>query len=150
MFKVNYNGVEEAGDYSPAPDGTYTLKVVDVEEAKTRNNDPMVKVTLQIASGPYAGKKVFHNVTFFGAGAPGAGFSKHWLHVIGQPYQGEVTVMPAKWRGARLEADLIIEPYTDKNGASKYKNSLQSLRAVAGENQDANRVKEEAEDGVPF
>ena len=150
MFKANFNGVEEAGDFSPVPDGTYALRVLETEEAKTRNGDPMVKVTLEVTShGLYSGKKVFHNVTFFKPGAPGAGFSKHWLHVIGQPYEGEVSVQPIRWRGARLEADLIVEEYPKKDGSTGRKNTLASIRSLS---KDAPAPEKEIEDTsqVPF
>ena len=130
MFKRNFSGVKEMGDFSPVPVGTYALKIVSVKEQNSSNGDPQVNAELEITSPiKYLGKKVFHRVTFIEPGQPGAGFSKHWLHVIGQPYEGEVVVNPNNWVGARLEADLIIEDYEGKDHTMKQKNTLQSIRS---------------------
>lgn len=147
MFKVDFSGVEESGDFSPAPAGTYTLKVLEIEEGKSQRGHNMVNVTLAIVGGSFDGKKVFHKVTFIPKGEPGAGFSKHWLKVIGQPYEGEVTVSPLRWRGARLEADLSVEDYENKEGVTKKKNKLENIRAVPLDKAQEDKKQEEQ---VPF
>jgi len=122
-FKHDYTGVQESGDFTPAPPGDYTLKIVEAEEAKTRNGDPMVKVKLQIADGQFKGKNVWHNVAFLPKDSPGAGISKHWLKVIGQPHDGPVIVRPGAWIGARLGAGLNVEEYESAKGPRK-KNTI--------------------------
>lgn len=153
MFNMDMTGVEETGDFSPAPVGTYVLKILDTKEGKSQRGHYQVDVTLAIAGGQYDGKKVWHKITFIPKGEPGAGFSKHWLKVIGQPYEGAITVNPVRWRGARLEADLVTEEYVDKEGVSKRKNAIRELRAVnaPGAASDSTPpIVEEKGQSVPF
>lgn len=40
-------------DYSPLPKGNYVCKIMNVEEAKTRDGHPAIRVYFDIAEGPY-------------------------------------------------------------------------------------------------
>ena len=158
MLKRNFSDVKETGDFSPVPEGTYGLKIISTKEGQSGNGDPQVNVELEIFSPTkYIGKKVFHRITFIEPGQPGAGFSKHWLHVIGQPYEGEVVVRPEQWRGARLESDLTIEEYEGKDNTMKKKNTLNNIRSFDPEGVGSpllNTVRKEPArepgDKVPF
>ena len=117
------------GDFSPAPAGTYACKIIETKEDETRNGDPKVTVTMTINAGKYRGKRVRHHVSFLDPDSAGAGFSKHWLHVLGQPYEGTVTVDPIKWVGKVIECDLGVDTY-DKNGRTVEYNTVNDYRPV--------------------
>lgn len=124
-MSMDYGNTNEAGDFSPAPSGIYKLKIMTLEDGETRNGDPKVSVVLKVSAGQYVGKKVYHNVTFMAPDHPGAGFAKHWLRVIGQPYEGKVTVDTSRWGGAEFLARLAVEEYTNKNGDKREKNVIE-------------------------
>jgi hypothetical protein len=152
MFNTDMTGVEIGKSYTPLPEGSYVLRVHTVEEKKTKAGDPMVKVVLEVMTPlEHKGRKVFHNVTFFPAGAKGAGFAKHWLKVMGQPYEGQVTVNPAAWRGEKIVSDIIVEEDTWQ-GKQVLRNNLTEIeRYDATEPQGTEENAEsEAPDSIPF
>lgn len=128
----DYSGVQEAKDYSPAPPGVYALQIEEIEEKdrdgnpmQTKNSDPMVRVQLMIiGETPYYGKTLFTNVVFFPADAKGAGFTKHWLRVIGEPHDGTVDIDTVRWSKRKFIGRLGIESYTDRNRETRKKNIL--------------------------
>jgi|GEM_PF-1237040 len=131
MFSADYTGVEEVGDFSPIPKGDYILRVFEVDEGKSGKGHPMVKVTLKVTTeGMYQGRRVWHNVTFLPPDSAGAGFSKHWLKVLGEPYSGKVRVNPDNWTGKFVEATIDIDTYQGNSGEEKKKNILADIRAV--------------------
>lgn len=143
-FNYDTTGVQESGDFTPIPKGEYVLRIKKTDEKKNKNGDPMVGVQLIVEEGDYKGRSIWHNVSFPEKGAKGSGMAKHWLHAIGQPYEGKVKVDPKEWHGLiRCE---VIE--TEYNGKPKNEISQvhlpeeqQAEEAVAG--------GEEAEE-VPF
>ena len=149
MFRHDFTGVKEMGDFSPAPKGTYVLEILEAKEGKSQAGDNMVNVKTQIAQGPFTGKWVWHKVTFISAGNPGAGFSKHFVKTIGQPYEGNVNINPAHWVGKRFEADLDVDTYIDKNGETKEKNIVVELRKI-GETEQTDLRKDAKEEQIPF
>lgn len=124
-FSQDYSGVNEAGDFSPAPAGIYRLKVVETKEGQTRNGDNKVDVTLKIIGGRDSGKKVWNTVSFLAPDAPGAGFSKHFLRVISQPFEGRVNVDPMRWMGQEFMARLDVEDYENKHRQMRKKNVIE-------------------------
>lgn len=111
----NYSGVQETGGFSPIPGGVYSLEVVKIEERETRNGDPMAGVRLKVINRcPYLGRFVFHNVVFHAADAPGAGFTKHWLRVMGAKFEGNVAYDTDSWDGKVIIARVDIETYEGK------------------------------------
>ena len=151
-FRYDTTGVKEAGGFSPAPKGTYILKIVKAEEGMSRKNLPQVKVELEIAEGSCRGKKVWHNVTFLPPDQPGAGFSKAWLKHIGQAFEGKVLVAPANWVNRKIEADLDIESYEGKDGTMKQKNVIVEHRKYDGQSsqQEQPNTQEQNDDEAPF
>ena len=106
-FKANFEGVKEMGGARFAPPGVYLLKVGDTEERTSRNGDPQVSMKLYIDSGTSKGVWMFHNITFLPADSKGAGFSKHFLKVLGQKHEGSVTVDPSLWNGKVFQESLV-------------------------------------------
>lgn len=122
MFTHNFSGTKESGYFPPVPDGEYLLKVVKAEEKKTQNGRPMVSVQLKITDGEHAGRVVFHNVTFMAAEDSGSGMAMRWLHGLGEPYTGKITVEPRDWIGKIVKCSLVTEEYRGKK-----KNSISEV-----------------------
>lgn len=115
MFKYDYNGVSESGKgFDPIPEGDYSFVITKVEERRTKNKDPMVHVTCKVLEGTYAGRIVWHNVNFLPKENKGAGMSKHFLHVIGQPFEGMVDVEPKDWIDATFRAHAKVTEFNGK------------------------------------
>ncbi len=123
-IQCDYTGVNEAGSFAPAPSGIYRLFVSGTEDGETQAGDPKVNVTIKIKAGIYAGKRFWHTVTFLQPESAGAGFAKHWLRVIGQPYEGKVTINTDRWEGKEFIGRLGIEEYEGKKG-KRTKNALE-------------------------
>lgn len=143
MFKHNYTGTKESGDFIPAPKGDYSLKIIEVKEGMTKNNDKNAIVKLVITEGQYANTLVWHNVSFIQPGNPGAGISKHWLHSIGQPFEGDIEIEPQNWVGIVIFATLDIEDYPNRNNETKQKNVIKKVISVKEETQTESQGEEE-------
>lgn len=115
MFNTDFDGVEE-NYFKPIPEGKYNLRIKSAIEKKSSKGDDMVVVDYEIMDGPFIGEEIrFHYVVFFkNKETKGAGMSKTFLRVIGEPYEGRVSVNPEKWIGRCLTAKVVQEP--DKNG----------------------------------
>jgi hypothetical protein len=66
MAKFGFNVAEVEVDapvqYSPIPDGEYTLKALDAEEKTTAKGDgSYIKVKFEVAKGEYAGRLLWQN-----------------------------------------------------------------------------------------
>lgn len=113
------------------PDGTYELKIVKVEERRTKNKDPMVNVTCEVVNdNTYNGKKVYHNVTFMPKDKKGAGMSTHFLKCINQPWEGAVSVEPNDWIGEVFKAKLGSRKYTNAKGVEVEVNDVKEVEAT--------------------
>lgn len=141
-FKHDYSRVKESGGFSPVPKGDYHLKIIEVREGTTKNGDPNANIKLSIEG--YVGKNVWHNISFLPANSPGAGISKHWLHSIGQPFEGDdVDVEPQDWIGIVIFVSLDIEEYQNKNDETKQKNVIKKVISVR---EETNRSEQEEEE----
>lgn len=118
IFNYSDDGIESPSsgkDFEPVPVGDYVLEVMDVDPRETRNGDPMVNVQFEIRNGRHDGRKVWTNITFFKDHTnKGAGIALHFLHCIGEPYQGKFKVDIMNWIGKRTKARLEIETYEGK------------------------------------
>ena len=61
-FNVAEVEVNAPVDYSPIPEGEYTLKALDAEEKTTSRGDgSYIKVKFEVAAGEYAGRLLWQN-----------------------------------------------------------------------------------------
>ena len=94
-MKGTYNtkGVQESGSFALIPEGNYEVVINEVYETDkdgdsltTSTGHPYVNVELKIVNGNMKGQRLFHNVIFFPKESKGAGITKHFMKVIGEPY----------------------------------------------------------------
>lgn len=53
-----------SGDYSPIPPGVYTLLIDAAEIKQTRAGDDMLKITLRVDDGEFAGRLLWENLVY--------------------------------------------------------------------------------------
>jgi len=108
----DYSGTDEIKSFPPFNAGVYGFIVTKIEDTKTRDGVPMAKVTCSVANKcDSLGRLVFENITFHEPDAPGAGFTKHWLRVIGQPFEGNVNYDTQEWLNAAFIGKVGYEEY---------------------------------------
>jgi hypothetical protein len=130
MFDHNTTGVQESGDFTPIPAGTYTFRIGDKEVQKSQGGYHQVIVWLIVNEGEHEGRRVRHMVTFLPQDNPGAGIAKRWLHAIGEEYEGKITVNPAVWSGV-IKCDVKIEQFTKKDGTPGKSNKVTAVHLPA-------------------
>jgi hypothetical protein len=90
---VKMTGVQEQGNFELPPEGVYTIEVIDKKDGYSKGGDSMVTIKLGISIGDYKGMWVWDNIIIADdPESPGykiLGRSKHFLHCIGQPYEGD-------------------------------------------------------------
>lgn len=122
MAKFNFtaDATEEAGQYTPVPEGEYVLSIVKVEHAFTSNKKHMLKLELQVDEGPFIGRKVWTNIVFNPKGEPGHGLTVQALKAFGFEYDGTFEIDTDDWTKSRTcRAKLVIEEYdVEKDGVT--------------------------------
>jgi len=116
-FDTDMTGIDEGRDFQLLPPGMYTCEVVNVEDGYSKAGDPMIKVTLEVAYGEYAGRLVFDRILFPKVGSPAEkilGRSKHFLHVIGEPYEDKFEVDSDNWVGKKCGVLVMHREYEGK------------------------------------
>lgn len=131
-FGHDMTGVKEGGGSRHAPGGVYVLRVTEPKEGQTRNDDPKVDCKIVIDSGPFKGVWCYHTVAFLGRDEngnpmPGAGIAKHFLKIIGEPFEGNINVSGARWEGKRFKGRLEVV----KSQCGKYDNNKLTLETWA-------------------
>ena len=94
--RTNMSGVQEqtgGGGSCPLPDeGEYFVEITLVKDGFSKAGDPMPSIKLRIVSGPFQNSWVWDNILIPDANSPAAkilGRTKHFLHCIGEPYDGD-------------------------------------------------------------
>ena len=119
MPRINFKNVDDVKDFGPLPEGTYLCRLAEVEEAETRYGDPMWKLRLEVAAGPYLGRYIFENMPLSNAGLPRV---KLICHCLGIDTSGEVDLTPAMLKGRTCQVAVEIEEYEDEKGRTKRRN----------------------------
>ena len=103
---------ENTGGFVLIPEDTYEAMVIEKSDKITSKGDPMVSVKMEILNGQYKGKWLFDNIVIPKTGSPSfkiMGRTMHFLHVIGQPYQGKFKTDSDKWLWAKLKVKVKHE-----------------------------------------
>lgn len=130
MFGYNSTGVKPSQFTDPVPNGEYIMQIIKAEEMESKKGDPMVKVTAVVDfPAEFAGATVFHYVTFFEKGQPGAGIALHFLKSIGQPHDEvkNLEVNAKDWEMKKFKAKIIQEPYKTQDGKEGVSNKIKGI-----------------------
>ena len=147
-FSIECDKKEEVGMLGAFPKGRYAFEVTDLKDRKTQSGFPMVILTLTIAKGEHAGRKMWHNVTFFPKGEKGHGFTLRAMHALGLPFDGKVNVDTNRIMGATFEAEVDIEEY-EWDGKMREKNVITNF-IIDDSRQTSKSGKTDDMEEVPF
>ncbi|RKY32661.1 MAG: hypothetical protein DRP74_02155 [Candidatus Omnitrophota bacterium] len=90
---VNMANVQEQGSYVLPPEGVYEVEIVEVVDKTSFNGDPLISIKLMITEGEYQNKAwIWDNILIPSSNSSAAkilGRTKHFLHCIGEPYEGQ-------------------------------------------------------------
>ena len=132
---TNMNKANESG--FTFPDNEYEVEVAEKQDKQSKNGDPMISIKLVIKKGEHAGKWVWDNIIISdNPESPGfkiLGRSKHFLHCIGEPYEGENLEWDSdRWLGKRCSVITATEEPNDYH--KNKKNIVQEYFLLEGEN----------------
>lgn len=121
-FEFDATGIDVKEVFDVLPLGYYDLIIEGVKPMRSKSGYPMVNVTFKVVDdGQYAGRKVFHYVTFLPAkdenGDPrkGAGIALFFLACIGEPHEPtKLKIEPFNWIGRTCRARIVIETWKGK------------------------------------
>ena len=119
---MNYDmtGVDENMGFKLLPEGLYDAKILNVEEGISKNDDPIFAVTFEIQEGEHKGRFAWDRILFPKPGSSAIkirGRSMHFLHVIGEPYEGKINIAIFNWIGKRCKIFVQHEVYEGKTYA---------------------------------
>lgn len=110
--KANMSGVTEQGLYEVLPEGTYTFDIQEATGKTSNNGDPLINIKLVVAEGEFKGKFVWDNILIPSPDSPAAkilGRTKHFLHCIGQPFEGDIEWDSDDWGWQKVQARVTHE-----------------------------------------
>jgi len=97
------SGVQEGGGFMLLPKGEHFARIAEKQDKQTQNGDPMVGIKLVVISGPGIDLWVWDNIVLPLPNSPAAaikGRTKHFLHCIDQPYEGDEVIYDSdEWVG---------------------------------------------------
>jgi len=92
--QVKMTGVKEQGTFSELPAGEYIAEITDIKDGFTQSGDAMPAIKLQIVTPGLTDCWLWDNIIISdnpdSSGYKILGRSKHFLHCIGQPYEGDI------------------------------------------------------------
>lgn len=119
-YSMDFTDQEEFGDFPPflaelnGPAGVYGAKITRVEDGEDRNGKPLQTVWWAIEFGPIGhplfnqfNKSAITQRVSFHENAYGA--VMHFLHMIGEPYKGQVQIDLDRWIGKKARIKVKIE-----------------------------------------
>jgi len=128
IIERNYDNYEEnEGGYRILPSGTYMFEIQQTEDKMSSNKDEMVKITFSCIDDDYYGTPVWDNILFPRPGSKSEkiiGRTKHFLHCIGEPFQGDFQVDTDNWQNKTVEIQVCKSEYENKSGNKKPKNDV--------------------------
>ena len=125
MVMVNLEGVEEAQDFSPIPDGRYKARLTEIAIDRTKTGDEMWNLTWTVLEGEQEGKKIFDRIVFSHKALPRV---KMICSRMGIPNEGTVELLPQQFDGK----DLYVTTKQEKYFSEKHGEQIQSKVPFAG------------------
>lgn len=133
MTNINWDDVlkEQANDpgIGAVPANKYPVRVKKAEAVTAQSGNPMIKVQLEITSGPYATRVVFTNIVFSTGNAKAMSFTLRKLGALGVTREVLAAQNPTTEQiasmieGVEVEATVKVEQYNgeDKNDVAGFK-----------------------------
>lgn len=128
-MKLKTKGVTAwSGTGDSLPPGSYVVKVVQAEEAESRNGNPQIVVDLQVCEGDFSGAEIRDWITVTEVSM---GRVVQVLQALGFDTDKDVDLQVAEMVGKRAEVVVREESYTNRDGDLKTSMKVKGYRAVA-------------------
>ena len=129
---IDTSSVQEGGTFELVEEGIHYARIAEVVENTSENGDDMPTVKLVMISGVSQDLWVWDNIVISdNQDSPGykiLGRSKHFLHCIGEPYEGQINVNTDNWLNKEVKIEVFHDTFTNKKGRkttrAKVKNYL--------------------------
>jgi len=112
--RIDMSNIDEGGGFL-IPEGTYFAEIVECKDRTSQNGDAMIGVKFLITQGEFKNNWVWDSILISdNPDSPGykiLGRSKHFLHVIGEQYEGEIVWDSANWIGKKLRVVVYQDEY---------------------------------------
>lgn len=116
---------ESNPSYEPAPEGNYNITITEVVKDIAKNSgNTKFSATMVIDSGPYKGKKLWHDFTVARENKRALGIFFQNMAVLGMPFEFFNANTPdeaivANMVNKRISADLIVDTYNPDKPKNK-------------------------------
>lgn len=148
--KINTTGVDSNANptksYTLIPEGEYIGEIMDYKDKTTKNDDIMISYQAAIILGDQKGRYFFDNIIFPHVGSPAWGIlgrTKHFLHCIGEPYEGDIEFDSDRWLGRKFRVVLFHDKYY--NEKAKEEKTVVKVKEYILDETLANNVKADKE-----
>ena len=145
--QTDMRNVKEQGEYSLPSVGTHVVELVDKIDKESSNGDPMISIKLLIAEGIDTGSWVWDNILIPSPESPSSkilGRTKHFLHCIGEPYDGEIEWDSNNWIGK------VFKIKVDHELPNQYHKNTKAIVSGYIIDEEASGKAQPANDEVPF
>jgi hypothetical protein len=111
-MKLDFSRIEDTESFVSIPEGTYTCRIAEVRESKTRDESPRWSLRLDVVDGEYAGRTAgWDSLIFSERGLPRV---KHVLGRLGFDVSGTVDLQSLDLVDLRVRAQFLVEEYEDR------------------------------------
>lgn len=109
---LNFKGVEEQGMFVLLPEGEYVVRITETRDKTSKKGDGYVAVKFTVMEGEWTGNPAWDNINFVESIL---GRTKHFLHVIGEPYEDDkVQYDSDNWKDRELRITIKHGEYEGK------------------------------------
>jgi len=116
--QFNLTDVKESGDFILVEEGEHLARIDEMRENITENGDEMFTIKLTIVAGVSVDGWVWDNIVLSdNPNSPGykiLGRTKHFLHCIGEPYEGNILIDTENWKGKEVRIKVFHDKFTNK------------------------------------
>lgn len=129
MVQVNFDGVEDATDFSPILEGMYFIEVTGVDAKTSKSGLEYFRLEMTVRDGQYSGRKLWDNMFFQGKTEASTVKTIQRVkliasHLAGIKCEGNVSLTPDRFLGAKGWVQALIETREDDNGVEKQYNFI--------------------------
>lgn len=110
-FDYDFSKVKD--DFLIEP-GWYPFRILEAEEGKSKNFNPMVKVVASCIDPRYRDQEIWHWVVFLPEEKKGSGMAKHFVKCLGFDVESKAKVNPDSWVGKTFMGKVCNEEYQGK------------------------------------
>ena len=129
MPDVNFDGVEDATDFSPIPEGMYFVEVTEVKSNTSKGGLEYFRLEMTVRDGQYSGSKLWDNMFFQGKTEASTVKTMQRVkliasHLAGIKCEGNVSLYPDNFLGAKGWVQALIESREDDKGVERQYNFI--------------------------